>query len=706
MTVAPPPYEGHAVRATKLLIIEDDVSDAALLVQELTRSGVQCDHHRIEREADLIEALKEPWDAVLSDFKLPGWDGFAALRRVRRTVDDLPFIFVSGSVGEDVAVAAMRAGADDYVLKDNLRRLGPALTRELQTHRDRRRALETEHARQLTELRYGQVLETAADAIISIDARQIVQGFNRGAERTFGYRPEEVIGRPLEFLVPPRVRRKHRSKVERFLSGTVAGDYMDKHNEIVGLRRDGSEFPAQTSLSKVGLGGDIVATAILRDITVMRQSEERIRFLAHFDPLTRLPNRILFRERLEIAAIEARRKGRLVGVVVLDLDRFKQINDTRGHGAGDKVLKAVAARLSGTLRSGDTVARLGGDEFGLILADLASDLDAGPLADVIVNAVRYPLEGESESFHTTTSAGLTVFPADGEDPETLLANADLAMYRAKAAGGDRFEFYQAEMTTRERRRAELEADLAATLAAHRLSVQFQPQVEAESGTVVGLEALARWSHPGRGVVPPGEFIPIAEVSGLIVKLGEQILHASLAAAGRWVARSADHRLILAVNASGTELSSPEYPDRVLEQLTAVGFPPANLQIELTEEALAEDHRTVLLAMERLQQFGVTFAIDDFGTGYSNLSRLKHMPVSVLKLDRSLVAGLPDDVDDVAICSAVVVMAQRLGLQTVAEGVERAGQVEVLRSMGCDAIQGYAVSRPLWPDDMDAFLARH
>lgn len=686
----------------RILLIEDDPVDAELIVREIKSAGLQADCHRIDTEEQLVHALQDPWDGVLCDYRLPGWDGLAALRRVRRTVDDLPFIFVSGSIGEDVAVAAMRAGADDYLLKGNLRRLGPALTREIQAHEDRQRGRETEQARQLTELRYGQVLETAADAIISVDRDHRIRTFNRGAERTFGFNAEQVMGRDMSILLPERLRDQHYQMISTFLSGTLGDSRPPDHAEIVGLRRDGSEFPAQTTLSRSGEGADLMATAILRDVTGIRQSEERIRFLAHFDPLTHLPNRILFRERLEVAALDAGRKDRRVGVAVLDLDRFKIVNDTRGHSAGDQMLMAVAARLTGAVRAGDTVARLGGDEFGLIMADLAEDEDAGPIVDGVIHSLRLPLSTEGASYSTTGSAGVTIYPGDGRDPETLMANADLAMYRAKRTGGDRYEFYRPEMTVRERDRAEMEEDLGHALRSKSLLVQYQPQVSLNGGHVVGVEALARWVHPVRGSVPAMDFVRAAEECGLISSLGQEVLRQSVAAAAEWQA-TLGGPVVVAVNASAAELVQPDYPDRVLATLAEFGVPASSLQVEVTEGDLADESRPATLAMKRLEDHGVTFAIDDFGTGYSNLSRLKQLPVRMLKIDRSLVQDLPDDQEDLAIVAAVITMAHRLGLTTLAEGAETHEQVELLGALGCDVVQGFALAHPMWPSDCLEFL---
>lgn len=684
----------------RILLIEDDPADAELLQRLIRNSGIRAVFHRVDCRADLIDALENDWTVVLCDFTLPGWNGLQALELVRQRSGDIPFIFVSGSIGEDVAVRAIRAGADDYLLKDNLRRLAPALTREVQAHRTRSHAREADHARLLAEQQYGRVVESAADAIITVGPDQLIRTFNRGAERTFGRPAADMIGRPLDLLVPERMRATHRGLVQRFLDGEF-GDVTDPdHADVVAVRADGTEFPAQTTLSLAGEGPDMVATAILRDVTAVRESEERIRFLAHFDSLTQLPNRVLFRERLEMATLEARRKGRQVGLVVLDLDRFKSVNDSRGHTAGDALLRAVAGRLSGVVRTDDTVARLGGDEFGVVLADLATESDAGRLVGQLIESLRIPLTAGGSQHMSTGSAGVTLFPADGDDAERLLSNADMAMYRAKRRGGDRFEFYRPEMTVREQRRAEMERDLADAVRRDGLTVQFQPQVRLSDSQVIGCEALARWSHPTRGAVPPTEFIRIAEEAGLIGSVGKEVMRIAMTSAASWPGAS-DVRL--GVNTSVRELIQPDYVDAVLDTLAAAQLDPARLELELTEGDLQEEHRPVIQAMRRFAQAGVRFAIDDFGTGYSNLSRLRQLPFRTLKIDKSLIDGIPGDREALAIAGAVVTMASHLGLQSLAEGAERPEQVEALADLGCEVIQGFALARPMWATDLVEYL---
>lgn len=685
----------------RLLLVEDNEADAELVLREVRTAGLEVEHRRVESAADLADALQEFWSAILCDYTLPGWDGLAALGQVRNSVADVPFLFVSGTIGEEVAVAAMRAGADDYLLKDNLKRLGPALIRELQAHEDRLRAREAESARARTESRYAQVLHTAADAIISIGLDQRIQTFNRGAERIFGYEPSEVLGHDLGILVPERMREKHRSVVADFLAGEPGDSSGAEHADVVALRKDGTEFPAQTTLSLARDGSDFVATAILRDMSGVRKSEERIRFLAHFDQLTELPNRILFRDRLENACLDAKRRDRRVAVAVLDLDRFKIVNDTWGHNAGDELLAGVASRLTGSLRAGDTVARMGGDEFGVILADLAADEDAGRIIEMVIRALRYPIMTSGGPQSTTASAGVTLFPVDGRDQESLLTNADLAMYRAKRAGGDRLEFYQPEMTVRERDRAELESHLVHSLRVGGLSAQFQPQIEIATGRVVGCEALARWEHPVRGFVPPADFVHAAENSGQIALLDHQILKQGLQAAVEWNEGACP--VPVGVNVSLTELLQPDYPERVLAALDDEGIDPGLLRLEVPEAELQDQAPRAMTSIWELERAGVRFAIDGFGANYSNLSRLRHSPFRTLKIAKCLVRALPDDTEAAAIVSAIMTAADRLGLQVIGVGADSEEQLDALAELGCGVVQGFALARPMWPTECLNFV---
>ena len=686
----------------KLLLIEDSIDDADLTVRHLRSEGLTIDARRIDNRKHLHEAMTSDWDAVLCDFSLPGWDGMAALKEIREISPDLPFLFVSGTIGEDVAVTAMRSGANDYILKKDLRRLTPALVREIDARGFKRRADKSDRARELSDARYEQVVATAADAIITVDREQIIRSFNMGAESIFGFATADVLGRPLETLIPLRLREMHRKHVAAFLDSATNQRAMNMRGDVFGLRSDGTEFPAQASISKAGDGDDVVCTAILRDITDMKKAEERIRFLAHYDPLTVLPNRILFRERLEQAVTHAVRDRRFVGVLLLDLDRFKVVNDTRGHAAGDELLVAVGQRLMSALRSGDTVARLGGDEFGIILDDLAKPEYAQRLADTILQTLHQPLATGAALIHTSGSIGLTISPLDGEDPHALLTNADLAMYRAKDAGGDQVIRYFEAMSQRERERADLESDLLDGLHGGEFTVAYQPQVRISDRRTVRLEALARWPHRKRGNVPPDQFIQVAEDAGLINLLGMAVLVQCCRDAHLFKNTNGE-RVKIAINVSASQLRLPEFATQFLNTITQFGHSPQDFEVEITETVFADDELHFHQAISTFETAGVALAIDDFGTGFSNLNRLRQLPVAALKLDISLIRGLPGTRDERAIAEAAIAMSKHLGFESVAEGVETYAQLDFLRDIGCDSAQGFLFSRPLSADDTVTWL---
>ena len=677
----------------KLLLIEDSVDDADLTLRHLHGEGLTVEATRIDTRKQLQEAMATDWDAVLCDFSLPGWDGLDALKEIRATSPDLPFLFVSGTIGEGVAVTAMRSGANDYILKKDLRRLTPALIREIEARGFIRRAESSDKARLLSDARYESVVATAADAIITIDKDQLITSFNVGAENIFGYKSREVIGKPLENLIPNRLREMHHKHVSAFLASDVTQKPMNMRGDVYGLHASGSEFPAQASISKAGEGDEVVCTAILRDITDIKKAEDQIRFLAHYDPLTGLPNRFLFRERLQRAVEHAVRNRRFVGVLLLDLDRFKVVNDTRGHGVGDELLVAVGQRLVSALRSGDTVARLGGDEFGVILDDLAEPELAERLANTVLQTLRQPLATGAALIHTSGSIGVTISPLDGQEPQDLLANADLAMYRAKDAGGDEAVRFFESMSRRERERADLESDLLEGLQAGEFTVAYQPQVRIADGHTVRLEALARWQHHKRGNVPPNQFIHVAEDAGLINLLGMAVLVRCCQDAHLFKDRDG-RQIKIAVNVSASQLRLPDFTNQFLSTIQQSGLAPSDFDVEITETVFADDDPHFRNAIREFEEAGVNLAIDDFGTGFSNLNRLRQLPVSTLKLDISLIRGLPGTKDERAIAEAAIAMSQRLGFESVAEGVETNAQLEILTDIGCDSVQGFLFSRPL------------
>jgi len=449
---------------------------------------------------------------------------------------------------------------------------------------------------------------------------------------------------------------------------------------------------------------------VMVDVTARKEMESRLAHLASHDALTGLPNRHLLHDRLGQALIAAARHGRAAGVLFLDLDRFKTINDSLGHSTGDRLLKAVAERLRAGVREGDTVARLGGDEFIVILDDMAQPQDAALVAQKIIESfvppfrVEVPEAGGTQEFFFTTSIGISLYPNDGENADTLLKNADTAMYRAKERGGNSYHFFTPEMDIRARQRLSLENALRNALERREFVLHYQPQIDLATQRVIGVEALLRWNRPERGLVAPADFIPLLEETGLIVPVGEWVLRETCAQASRW-RKAGLPPLRVAVNLSARQLRHERFADTVAAALADTGMDPDGLELEITESAVMQQVEASIETLSRVRALGVRLAMDDFGTGYSSLSHLKRLPINTVKIDQSFVREMPADENDAAIVQAIIVLARTLRLDVIAEGVETKEQLAFLHAHGCNAMQGYLFSRPLLAAEITTLLER-
>lgn len=716
----------------RALLVEDSEDDALLLISQLSQADYQPQWLRVDTREALLAALdRQEWDIVFADYSMPHFSGTAALAVVRERGLDIPFIFVSATIGEDTAVEAMRAGANDYVMKGNRKRLLPAVERELREatmRREQRRA-----AKEMNLLE--SVAQAASNAGDVLAALSVTLG--KICESTGWHLAQAWIPRPGDSTIECSPAWHCRvGGLEQFRAESLSFAFTS--NQDLPGRVWSSKQPlwirditSETGVSRASFAeraglttamavpvlanGEVIAVLEffmreMRDedarlmqlvstlgvqlgvVIQRKRAEERVHFLAHFDPLTSLPNRVLFTDRLNQAIVEAERRARMVAVVFLDLDRFKTINDSLGHGTGDLFLKDVADRLRRCVREGDTVARLAGDEFTLVLADMAQADDAARVARKVLDNLALPFHIAGNALFTTGSLGITVFPLDARSVEELLHNADIAMYRAKDAGGNTYAFYTSEMTARAQERLALENSLRHGIEHDEFIMHYQPVIDLRSGNVSGVEALIRWQHPVRGLVAPAEIIPLAEETGLIMRLGEWALR--VACEQMQGVRSAHPNLRLAVNMSARQFQQPELPDMIAAILRRTGFGPESLELEITESLLMQNVENTVAAMRRLGEIGVRFSVDDFGTGYSSLAYLKHLPISRLKIDKSFVNDIPADGNDTAIVTAIISMAHNLGLEVIAEGVETAEQLEFLRAHGCDAIQGYYFSHPL------------
>lgn len=543
-------------------------------------------------------------------------------------------------------------------------------------------------------------LEQTADMVMITDRSGVVEYVNPAFEQITGYTRDTILGSTPRLLKSGKQGKGfYQALWGEILAGEVFSDV------LVNRRYDGSLFYEQKSIAPLrdndGHITHFISTG--RDISERMQVEERLRFLAHHDTLTELPNRTLLLERLGRSLAAARAAGRLLCVLFLDLDRFKFVNDTLGHEAGDALLRQLGGRLMRTLRAHDSIARFGGDEFVIVAENIDNVGEARQLVERLLAVFRQPFMIDDNSLNVAASVGIGLFPYDGEDAGTLLRHADAAMYRAKERGGNTYEFYAEEIGAHAEKRLLLENELRRALDRNEFVLHYQPQMDATTGRPCGFEALIRWQHPERGLVPPGDFIPILEETGMIVEVGDWVLQTALRQLADWHRRGWDG-LTMAVNLSSRQFERSGLPEMLERALNEHGLDPGVLELEITEGTLMQDVASTTFTLQQLSRSGFGIALDDFGTGYSSLSYLSKFPFTTLKIDRAFVRDIPGDPDHTAITRAIVAMGQGLRLRLVAEGVETDEQRAFLNGLGCSLMQGYLYSRPLPAAEATAWLA--
>ena len=551
----------------------------------------------------------------------------------------------------------------------------------------------TEHKQALAAVveakeRVEQLYRVMPSAVFTVDKEARITSFNDKAVEITGYEAAEIIGKKCTvFSLNPCT-----SKCGLF-SADVQKPIMGRECTI--RRKDGEIRTLSKNVDMVcDVDGHVIGgVESFEDITERKHAEEMLNYMAFYDLLTDLPNRTLLSDRVITAIANAHRSGSMMALLFLDLDRFKTINDTLGHTVGDQLLQGVAERLKGCLREGDTIARLGGDEFTLLLPQIASVDDATSVAQKVIDVLKPSFNFEGRELHITTSIGIALYPSDGKDVQSLLKNADTALYRAKEQGRNNYQLYAPSMNAKAFERLAMEVSMRKALDREEFTIYYQPQVDLQTGAIIGMEALIRWMHPDLGLVYPTEFIPMAEETGLIVPIGEWVLRAACEQNKAW--QDEGHAPIrMAVNLSCRQFQQEDLADRVERIVKETGLDPQYLELEITESVLMKDADAAVATLNKLKKKGIYISIDDFGTGYSSLGYLKRFPIDVLKIDQSFIRELSAGTEDAAIATAIITVAHTMNLKALAEGVETLEQLELLRALKCDSMQGFVFSRPI------------
>jgi diguanylate cyclase (GGDEF)-like protein/PAS domain S-box-containing protein len=654
---------------------------------------------------DAFEAAlrSRTFDIILSDYSLPGFDGQSALELAQAVCPDVPFLFVSGTIGEDRAVESLKGGAVDFVLKDSFARLAPAIRRALDDTRERAARRRAEDALRLSEERYALAARGANDGLWDWDVSGGHIYLSPRWKAMLGWGVDDVSDDLDEWF--GRVHPQDLPNLRARLSAHFDGHSEHFECEYRIAHRDGTWL---WMLSR-GLGVRSAEGAPLRmagsqtDITHRKRAEEQLLHDALHDALTGLPNRASFLDRLMLVMSQnSRRPERRFAVLFLDLDRFKVVNDSLGHVIGDQLLIEIARRLQASLRHGDTVARLGGDEFALLLDSIVDPPAATRAAERIHRELEPPFRLEGHEVFSSASIGIALSTTAYDKPEDMLRDADTAMYRAKAMGRAQHAVFDQDMHARAVEVLRLETDLRRAIEKSEFRLHYQPVISLADGRMVSLESLVRWQHPQKGLVMPNAFIGLAEETGLIVPLGAWVLGEACRQMRDWTASAVGDPFV-SVNLSPRQFAHTDVVGEVRSILESTGLPGARLGLEITESALMEGG-DVRARLVELRNLGVRLLLDDFGTGYSSLSYLLRFPIDIIKIDASFVRGLEGDAEKQAIVRSILTIGHNLRMQVIAEGVETADEVAMLRSLGCDYGQGYLWSRPLPADGVRGFFS--
>jgi diguanylate cyclase (GGDEF)-like protein/PAS domain S-box-containing protein len=689
----------------RILIADDDPVSRRILEAKLVKWGydvvVTCDG----AEAwDALRSEDAPRLAIL-DWMMPGIDGVKLCRKVRAELWE-PYTYIillTALHRDDNLVTGMEAGADDYITK-------PFKPNELRVRlRAGKRIIELQNelieAREVlreSEERYRIIMESVNLGISLIDVNHKIIMTNRFFAELFKKSAADFVGKycfrefeKREAICP------HCPGVLSMASGKPS------EVETEGVRDDGSRFSVLLrTVPKFASDGTVNGfIEVIEDVTERKRSVEKIQYLATHDTLTGLPNRLMFRQLLNHSIQSARHHKRKLAVFFIDLDRFKIINDTMGHEAGDQLLQEIAMRFKQALRGADVVARLGGDEFIILIEEVNELNQVANVAQKILTSTIKPMVLMGEECRITASIGISIYPKDGEDEQSLMKNADIAMYFAKEEGKNNYQFYSKDIQSQSTKRLSIETNLRLALERNELSLHYQAKVDFKTNVITGVEALLRWQNPYLGTVTPTQFIPVAEETGLIIPIGKWVMKTACAQNVAWQKQGLP-AVCMAVNLSLRQLRDDNLIDDIKAALDDSGMAPNLLELEITESMVMHNPTRMIAELVKIKSMGVRLAIDDFGTGYSSLAKIKHFPIDTLKVDRSFIRNIPNNAEDNAITEAIIAMGKTLSLTIVAEGVETIEQMNFLKGHSCDAMQGYYFSKPIVPEQFADLLRKH
>jgi diguanylate cyclase (GGDEF)-like protein/PAS domain S-box-containing protein len=675
-----------------LLLVEDNPGDARLLREMLNEPGSHnTELTHVERMSEAEKHLSEnAVDIILLDLGLPDAHGLGAVRRAHLIAPRVPLVVLTGMDDEAQAAQALQEGAQDYLIKGQIETRG--LMRALRYAVERK---SMEDALFVEKERAQVTLNSIGDGVACTDVSGNITFLNLVAERMTGCLWQDAKGRPMTevFQILDAGTREPIPSLTEIAVGQPQA--ARPPSDCILVRRDGLEISIEDSVAPIHNreGQATGAVIVFRDVSVAREMARQMAHSAEHDFLTGLPNRMLLNDRVSQAITMAPRHGKRVAVLFLDLDGFKHINDSLGHPTGDKLLQSIAKRLVACVRGSDTVSRQGGDEFVVLLSEVEQAEDAAITARRMLQTVAEAHSIDGHDLHVTTSIGVSVYPDDGRDAEALVKNADTAMYQAKENGRQSYQFFKPAMNVRAVERQSIEENLRRALERQEFALHYQPKIDLKTGKITGAEALIRWAHPTRGLISPAQFVPVAEDCGLIVPIGNWVLHEACLQARVWVDAGLP-LATMAVNISAMEFRNEHFLTGVFAILKDTGLDPASLELEITESVLMKHAESAQSNLKALRKLGVQLAVDDFGTGYSSLSYLSKFSIDALKIDQSFVRQITTPPGDTTIVTAVISMARSLKLRVVAEGVETQKELAFLQAHHCDEAQGFYFSRPV------------